>query len=112
MPPADMPRLARRQSSAGKRRANETAEGVPNVSVGLGQGVGLKRGRDGSARINDLGPSCARAEESEGPVSILVLADCMKKGDDALATPWTEDVQTTCDLRWRPQSSGEKDCEG
>ena len=86
----------------GRRRANETAEGVPNVSVGLGQGVGLKRGRDGSARIQDLSPSYARAEESEGPVSILVLADCMKK-----ATPWqlswTADVHTTCDLRWRPQ---------
>ena len=40
----------------GKRRANETAEGVPDVSVGLGQGVGLKHGRDSSARIKDLGP--------------------------------------------------------
>ena len=61
----------------GKRRANETAEGILDVSVGPGQGVGLKRGRDGSARIKDLGPPCAGAEEGEGPESILVLADCI-----------------------------------
>ena len=33
----------------GERRADETAEGVPDVDVGLGHDVGLKRGRDSSA---------------------------------------------------------------
>ena len=87
MPPAEMPRLARRQSSVGKRRANES---VPNVSVGLGQGVGLKRGRAGCMQEERTPwPTlCARAEEGDRPRErSLVLADCNEfEVDDALAT--------------------------
>ena len=61
MPPAEMPTQARRQSSVERGEPTRRPRASLTSDVGLGQGVGLKRGRDGSARTKDLGPSWVRA---------------------------------------------------
>ena len=64
----------------GERRAYKTTEGSPDESVGLGQSVGLKRGRDRSTRVENLSPPSTRAEKGKGPVCITVSTDGLNEG--------------------------------
>ena len=54
---------------------DKATEGAPDLEVGLSQGAGLERGRDGPAGAENLGPSGVRSKHFESPMRNPAAAD-------------------------------------